>query len=41
MSESYALQEETTPDVKISTYGELVVKSQYIECMQDNINFYL
>ena len=36
ISEPYTLQEETMCDGKISTACELVVKSQYINCMQDN-----
>ena len=40
ISEPYTLQEETMRDGKISTPGELVVKSQYIKFMQYNINCY-
>ena len=36
MSEHYTLQEETMCDGKISTAGELVVKSQYMNCIQYN-----
>ena len=35
MSEYYTLQEYTTCNGQISTAGELVVKSQYMNCMQD------
>ena len=41
MPEPYPLQEETTCDGKIITACELVVKYQYMNCMQDNINWYL
>ena len=34
MSEPYTLQEKTTRDGKNSTTGELVVKSQYTNCMK-------
>ena len=40
MPEAYTLQEYTAYDVQISTDGELVVKSQYINCMQDNMKYY-
>ena len=34
-SEVYKLQEDTTCDLQISIYDELVVKAQYMNCMQD------
>ena len=40
MSEAYTLQEETMCDGKISTDVELAVKSQYMNCKQDNTNCY-
>ena len=40
MSEPYKLQEEKMCNGKISTTGELVVKSQYINFMQDNTKWY-
>ena len=40
MSESYTLQEEKMCDGQISTAGELVVKSKYMKCMQDNTKWY-
>ena len=40
MLQYYTLQEDTTPDGKISTAGELVVKSQYMNCIQDNTKWY-
>ena len=38
--EDYTLQEETTCDGQISTAGELVVKSKYMNYMQDNKKLY-
>ena len=40
MSVYYTLQEETMFDGKISNSGELVAKSQYMNCIQDNMKFY-
>ena len=40
VSESYTLQEEIMCDGKISSAGELVVKYQYTNCMQDNTKWY-
>ena len=40
MSEPYTLQEEIMCDGKISTSSELVVKSQYMKCMQDTTKWY-
>ena len=34
--EAYTLQEYTTCDFQICTAGKLVVKAQYLGCMQDN-----
>ena len=39
-SELNTLQEETKCDVKTSTTGALVVKSQYMKCVQYNTRFY-
>ena len=39
-SEAYTIQEDTTCNGKISTAGEIFVKSQYIQCMQENTNWY-
>ena len=39
-SESYTLQEDTTCYVKVSTSGELVVRSQYMNCIQNNTKRY-
>ena len=39
-SELYTLQEETKCDVKTSTTGALVVKSQYMNCIQYNTKLY-
>ena len=36
VSYAYTLQEDTIFDGKISTAGELVVKSQYMICMKEN-----
>ena len=38
--ESYTLQEEATCDRQIIISGELVVKYQYMNCIQDNKNEY-
>ena len=35
LSEPYTLQEETVRDGKISTSDEQLIKSQYMNCMQD------
>ena len=35
ISEDYKIQAETTYIGQINAYGELVVKSQYMNCMQD------
>ena len=40
MSKPYTLQEESMCDGQINTTGDLVVKSQYMNCMQDNTNCY-
>ena len=40
VSEAYTLQEETMSNGQISTAGELVVKVQYIKCIQDNKKLY-
>ena len=40
VSESYTLQEETTYDIQIIPAGELVVKAQYLSCIQEKINWY-
>ena len=40
VSKSYTLQDDTTCDGKISSFGELVVKLQYLICMQENTNCY-
>ena len=40
VSGSYTLQEETIYYGKISTDGELFVKYEYINCMQDNTKLY-
>ena len=40
MSEPYILQEETMYNGKISTAGEIVIKYQYINCMQYNTRLY-
>ena len=40
LSESYTLQEDTTNYGRISTSGELYVKSQYVNCMQYNTRWY-
>ena len=40
ITEPYTLQEETTCDGKISTAGELFVKLQYMNYMQDNKKWY-
>ena len=37
MAEPYTLQEGTTCDGNTSTADEIVVKAQYMNCMQDNI----
>ena len=40
MSETYTLREVKMHDVQISTAGELVVKYQYMNCMEYNTNWY-
>ena len=40
ISKPYTLQEETICDRQISTAGKIVVKSQYINCIQDNTKWY-
>ena len=40
MSENYMLQEENLCNEQISTADELVVKAQYMNCMQDNTKWY-
>ena len=40
LSESYTDQEDTTCDGKISTYGELIAKSQSMYCIKDNTKCY-
>ena len=40
VSEEYTLQDDTTCDGKIISSGVLVVKSQYLSCMQESTNFY-
>ena len=40
MSEPYTLQEEKMCSGKISTSGEIVVKYQYMNCMQENTKWY-
>ena len=40
ISEPYTLQEETVCNRKISIVGELVVKAQYMNYMQDNKKIY-
>ena len=40
MSEPYTLQEEKICDGKISTSGELVLKYQYMKCMQGNAKWH-
>ena len=39
-SEAFALQKDTTCDGKISKAGKLVVKAQYISCMQEKTKWY-
>ena len=40
VSEAYTLQEDTTCDGHIISAGELVVKSQYLRCKQEETNWY-
>ena len=40
MSEPYTPQEETMYNRKIGTASLIVVKSQYMNCMQDNTKWY-
>ena len=40
MPEPYILQEETMYNGKISTAGKLVFKYQYMNCTQDNTEWY-
>ena len=40
ISEAYTLQNNTTLDVQVIYYGELVTKAQYIFSMQENTNWY-
>ena len=40
ISEPYTLQEEKMHYEQISTTGELVVKAQYMNCIQDNTKWY-
>ena len=40
ISEPYTLQEETLCDEKIISDGKIVVKVQYMNCMQDNTKWY-
>ena len=40
MSEPYTIQEEKMFDGKFTTAGEIVVKAQYMNCLQDNMNWY-
>ena len=40
VSEAYTLQEYTTHGGKIFSSGEIVVKAQYLRCMQENTNWY-
>ena len=39
-SEAYTLHEDTTRDKQSSTAGELIVKAQYLNCMQENTKRY-
>ena len=39
-SEAFALQKDTTCDGKISKAGKLVVKAQYMSCMQEKTKWY-
>ena len=40
ISEDHISQEETRCSVQISTFGELVVKDQYMNFMKDNTKWY-
>ena len=40
LSKAYALQEETICNRQISTSGQLVVKAQYMNYIQDNTHWY-
>ena len=40
MSEAYTLHKETDWNLKMNSSGELVVKYQYMKCMQDNTDWY-
>ena len=40
VSEAYNLQDDTTCDGKNISAGKLVVKAQYLSCMQENTNSY-
>ena len=40
VSEAYKLQDEITCDGQIFPAGELLVKAQYLSCMQENTNWY-
>ena len=40
VSEAYTFQYDTTCDGNIISTGELVVKAQYLSCMQENKNWY-
>ena len=41
VSEAYTLQDDTEHGGKISSADEVVVKAQYLRCMQENTNWYL
>ena len=40
ITESYTIQEETMYNGQISNYDELVVKNQYMNCMQYKMKFF-
>ena len=40
LSEAYTIQEYRTCKIKISTYGELFVKAQYMNGMKDKTKWY-